>query len=170
MKNLFKALAAFQQEVPILHKDTSGYSYTYTDLPEIFRTINPLLKKHGLGFSQPLNGNELKTIIFHAESGENLESSITIPEESMKGMNKYQSLGSGITYMRRYAISSLLGLVTDKDMDASTVEDKVSRLETVSELNELFEKLNTDQQTKFKKLFSERKEALTRALTEKATA
>ena len=27
MKNLFKALADFQQEVPIIHKGTSGYGY-----------------------------------------------------------------------------------------------------------------------------------------------
>ena len=45
MKNLFKSLAAFQQEVPVIHKGTQGYGYTYADLPKIFETINPLLKK-----------------------------------------------------------------------------------------------------------------------------
>ena len=48
MKNLYKALADFQQEVPIIHKDTKGFNYTYADLPKIFEVINPLLKKHGL--------------------------------------------------------------------------------------------------------------------------
>lgn len=33
-------------------------------------------------------------------------------------MNDFQVLGSAITYIRRYAISSMLGLVTDKDTDA----------------------------------------------------
>lgn len=160
MKNLFKALAAFQQEAPILHKDTAGYSYTYTDLPEILRTINPLLKKHGLGFTQPLNGNELKTIVFHAESGESIESAVTIPEEAMKGMNKYQSLGSGITYMRRYALSAILGLVTDKDMDASTMEDKLSRIESLQDLNKFYKGLDINQQETFKKLFAKRKSEL----------
>ncbi len=157
MKELFKALANFQQEVPILHKDTQGYGYSYTDLPEILRTINPLLKKHGLGFIQPLNGNELKTVVFHYESGESIESTVIIPEDSMKGMNKYQSLGSGITYMRRYALSSFLGLVTDKDMDGSTIEDKVSLIENTEDLTELFKKLNKAQQEKFKPIFTERR-------------
>ncbi len=157
MKELFKALANFQQEVPILHKDTPGYGYSYTDLPEILRTINPLLKKHGLGFIQPLNGNELKTVVFHYESGESIESTVIIPEDSMKGMNKYQSLGSGITYMRRYALSSFLGLVTDKDMDGSTIEDKVSLIENTEDLTELFKKLNKAQQEKFKPIFTERR-------------
>jgi hypothetical protein len=34
-------------------------------------------------------------------------------------MNEYQSYGSGVTYFRRYALSSMLGLVTDKDTDAA---------------------------------------------------
>ena len=68
MKHLFKALADFQQEVPVIHKGTQGYGYSYSDLPAIFSVINPLLKKHGLGFSQPIMGNTIKTIIFHIES------------------------------------------------------------------------------------------------------
>ena len=119
MKNLFKALADFQQEVPTIHKGTQGYGYSYADLPKIFEVINPLMKKHGLGFTQCLNGNDLVTIIFHSESGEKLESVTPIPLVQLKGMNDYQSFGSGITYFRRYCLSAMLGLVTDKDTDAS---------------------------------------------------
>lgn len=36
----------------------------------------------------------------------------------LKGMNKFQVDGSKITYYRRYALSSMLGIVTDKDTDA----------------------------------------------------
>ncbi len=52
MKHLFKSLAAFQQEVPVIHKGTQGFGYSYADLPAIFEKINPLLAKHGLGFTQ----------------------------------------------------------------------------------------------------------------------
>jgi hypothetical protein len=58
MKHLFKALADFQQEVPVIHKATQGYGYTYADLPKILEVINPLLKKHGLGFTQLLNSKD----------------------------------------------------------------------------------------------------------------
>jgi hypothetical protein len=37
----------------------------------------------------------------------------------LKGMNDYQSFGSGITYYRRYCLSTILGIVTDKDTDAA---------------------------------------------------
>ncbi len=142
MKNLYKALANFQQEVPVILKDTSGYGYKYADLPAIFEKINPLLQKHGLGFAQPIVGTKIKTILFHIESGETLESETDMPVESLiyeevtktdkkgvefkanvikgfEGMNRAQAIGSLITYFRRYAISSLLGLVTDKDTDGT---------------------------------------------------
>lgn len=120
MKNLFKSIAQFQQSVPVIHKGTQGYGYSYADLPAIFEKINPLLAENNLGFVQPINGNTIKTIVFHTESGESIESEISIPENvALKGMNEFQVLGSAITYLRRYALSSLLGLVTDKDTDAS---------------------------------------------------
>jgi len=123
MKNLFKSLAAFQQEVPVIHKGTQGFGYSYADLPAIFEKINPLLAKHGLGFTQLLNSKEgsnyIVTVIFHVETGESIESQTIIPQVTLKGMNDYQSFGSGVTYFRRYALSSALGLVTDKDTDAS---------------------------------------------------
>jgi hypothetical protein len=119
MKHLFKALADFQQEVPVIHKGTQGYGYSYADLPTIFDVINPLLKKNGLGFTQLIEGASIKTILFHVESGETIESITAIPQNvSLKGMNEFQVLGSAITYIRRYALSSALGLVTDKDTDA----------------------------------------------------
>lgn len=119
MKELFKALADFQQEVPTIHKGTSGYGYSYADLPAIFEVINPLLKKHGLGFTQTVNGTQLWTTVFHVKSGEVLEGCADIPQGvQLKGMNDFQVLGSAITYMRRYQLSAMLGLVTDKDTDA----------------------------------------------------
>jgi len=123
MKELYKALAAFQQECPIIAKDSKAYNYKYADLPSIVEIINPLLKKHSLGFIQPLQYAEgvrkIQTIVFHTESGNSIESVVDIPEVEFKGMNLYQSMGSGITYLRRYALSSALGIVTDEDNDAT---------------------------------------------------
>ena len=120
MKAIYKALADFQQECPVIHKDTDGYGYTYADLPQILETVNPLLKKHGLGFTQLANKNQLDTIVFHVESGESISSSTDIPQDvKLSNMNTFQVLGSAISYIRRYALSSILGIVTDKDTDAA---------------------------------------------------
>ena len=120
MKNLFKALSNFQEECPCILKDTQGCGYQFADLPSITKIINPILKKHGLGYSQPIQGDSLKTIIIHFESGEMIESIANIPQGvSLKGMNDFQILGSAITYLRRYSLSSILGIITDKDLDAA---------------------------------------------------
>lgn len=138
MKNIYKSLASFQQEVPVILKEVSGYGYKYADLPAIFETINPLLKKNGLGFTQLIEGTSIKTVLFHIESGETLESLTEMPVDSLvyeetedkkggkkfvlrgfEGMNKAQAIGSLITYFRRYSLSSLLGLITDKDTDGT---------------------------------------------------
>ena len=139
MKNLFKALAEFQQEVPVIFKgSTAGqgnFAYQYTDLPAIFKVINPLLKKHGLGFSQITefkDGHDyLVTIVFHIESGETLETRTRLmPDVELKGQNVFQSYGSQLTYFRRYGISQILGLVTDKDTDAQG--EQVKKKPTIS--------------------------------------
>lgn len=140
MKNLFKSLAEFQQECPSILKDTQGFGYVFADLPAILKVINPLLQKHGLGFTQSINShdgsNYLTTILFHYESGEKLESNALIPYVALKGMNDYQAFGSGVTYYRRYALSSILGIVTDKDSDASG--EQVKKKPTIT--NERLEK------------------------------
>jgi len=149
MKELLTKLAAFQQECPVILKDTKAKNYNYADLPAILAVINPLLNKHRLMFTQPLEYDQgkrfIRTIIYDLESGETLESRVDIPEVSFnyvndKGdtiglMNDYQALGSGITYMRRYALSSVLGIVTDKDTDAQG--EQVKPKATKKEDNEL---------------------------------
>lgn len=135
MKNIFKAIANFQQEVPVILKDTTGHNYKYADLPAILGIINPLMKKHNLGFYQAVNGIKLKTVIFETETGETIESETDMPFDSLvyeetidkkrfvirgfEAMNKAQAIGSLITYFRRYSLSSMLGLVTDKDTDGT---------------------------------------------------
>lgn len=99
MKNFYKALAGFQQECPVMLKDTEGYGYKYVDLPKIIHIINPIMKKHGLGFTQKLGTNPetnnscLETTIFHVASGEFDTSKVDIPLVDLKGQNIYQSFG-----------------------------------------------------------------------------
>jgi hypothetical protein len=145
---LYKAIQSFQQEVPVILKDISGYNYKYADLPAIDEVVKPLLKKHNLGVLQPLTSLDgkpaLKTIIYHTETGETVEEITPLPETSLQKvvskkttngvtvevekyvvcgfeqMSKPQADGSTITYYRRYALSSFLGLITDKDTDGTS--------------------------------------------------
>jgi hypothetical protein len=137
MKTLFKALADFQNEVPTIHEETKGFNYTYSNLNSIFKIIKPLLKKHDLGFYQILDGRNLVTTIFHIKSGEQIQGSAEIPQVSLKGMNDYQTLGSGVTYLRRYSLSTMLGLITDKDVDAKITDGNLAGMMLKASIGDL---------------------------------
>ena len=147
---LYKKLAAFQQECPIIHKAKAAYEnkYTYAGLPEILPVINPLLKKHGLGFTQLLQGKALETVIFCTTTGQSITSTVDILEGvTLMKMNAFQVAGSGITYYRRYALSAALGIVTDADADgqgkqiADEGEDEriLERIKTIHNAKDLEE-------------------------------
>jgi len=117
-KSIYEAIANFQYDCPILYKKSEGYGYKYTDLAEIMRVITPLLKKHDLFVMQPLAGTGLKTIVCHWPTKETLEEFTEIPQDiALAKMNPFQAQGAGISYWRRYALSSFFGLVSDKDID-----------------------------------------------------
>jgi hypothetical protein len=123
MKNLFKNLAGFQNECPAINKNIKGYSYKYADLPQVLEVIKPLLAKYNLGFTQLVESVEnnvgVKTILFETQSGESIETTIFAEIPDFKGITKIQSLGSIITYLRRYSLSAILGIVTDEDNDGN---------------------------------------------------
>ena len=153
MVELFKALAEFQDEVPVIHEETKGYNYTYASINSVFKTIKPLLKEKGLGFTQFLNGDSLDTYLFHIKTGQKIESSILIPKGVvLKGQNEFQTLGSGITYLRRYSLACLLGLITDKDIDAcgdADVQQKLNSCKTLDELKTVYSALDSANQSKY---------------------
>ena len=173
MKNLFKALSNFQSECPVIHQDTKGFNYTYADLSKIHSIINPILRKHGLCITQPLENEGIRTILYHLESGESLESYIIIPRVELKGQNDYQSYGSGITYFKRYSISAMLSIITDKDLDACGVQEKpnslqmweqeINKCKSLEELQAYFDRsisgINNDQ--KIIQLFTTKKLSFT---------
>lgn len=118
---IYQALGNFQQECPTIKKSKKGYGYKYADLHRIIETIKPYMKKHKLGFTQALTGeNGLKTLIFHMESGECIEETVLMPSGNvLKGMNLFQTDGARNTYYKRYSLLGMLGVVTeDEDIDA----------------------------------------------------
>ena len=114
---LAKALAKFQGMVESVSKDAVNpfFKSKYATLENIVATIKKPLSECGLSFAQlPTGENGLTTILIH-ESGEFLKSTVTMHPSK----NDPQGQGSAITYMRRYALSALLGLVTDEDDDGN---------------------------------------------------
>lgn len=132
-KTLAVALAAFQAEMPKVHKGKTAkvptksggsYSYDYADLADVSAATMPLLTKHGLSFiTRPEAGErgwQLTGVLLHA-SGETIEGALPIDG------NTPQAWGSALTYMRRYLMGCLTGIVTDDDEDGALASRPVPR-------------------------------------------
>jgi hypothetical protein len=123
LDQLATALAAFQAEMPTVAKtktaqvksDKGSYSYTYAGLADVSEAAMPLLSKHGLSFSTLPEPGVLTGMLLH-QSGQYLTASLPI------GGGTPQAVGSSLTYMRRYLLGCMTGLVTDDDDDGQTAE------------------------------------------------
>lgn len=120
-KTLYGALLAVQQAAPAIDKSANNpfFKSKYADLPTIWSAVRDLMGSNGLVVSHTMKANDnedsIVTRIIHAETGEFIESESRI----LLGKATAQDYGSYITYMRRYALSAMLGLVTDEDDDGN---------------------------------------------------
>lgn len=121
---LAAALAAFQAEAPSVPKSKratvptksgGSYSYTYADLADVADVAYPVLAKHGLAFAcgpeLTPDGWALTGRLLHS-SGEEVTGTLPLHGRTP------QEMGSSLTYMRRYLLGCLTGIVTDDDDDA----------------------------------------------------
>ena len=117
---LAEALSLFLGEVQDAHRNQKAHNYNYADLSQILDICRPLLCKYKLSVAQlPVECSgelvKLQTKLMHI-SGQWLESEIALPVDFGRGMSKAQSIGSVITYARRYALAAMLGIAqTDDD-------------------------------------------------------
>ena len=116
MKSLYKKLSEAQAEMPKMTKDKKNpfFKSSYFDINQIMEVVPPILKEHGLTIAQPLSNVSgrpaIRTIIMDIDTGESIEDTITMPD-----ISDPQKMGSCVTYYRRYALQSILGLEAEDD-------------------------------------------------------
>jgi hypothetical protein len=101
-------------------KDTENphFRRTYADLASVWRACRPALARHGLSVVQVITGGFLLTRLMH-KSGQWIESDIGITGDESTGRTRVQAFGSALTYLRRYALSALVGVAPDDDDDGN---------------------------------------------------
>lgn len=129
VNELFSSLSKAQAEFKVAVKDSSNpfFKSKYATLQSIIEASRPALCKQGLSVVQQVipheNGYEyLVTMLCHS-SGQWLSSSMKIAPTKPD----VQSLGSYITYLRRYSYSSLIGVydgAEDDDGNGATLGRK----------------------------------------------
>ena len=125
MKELYKSLLAVQSKSATLKKSKQGHGYKYTPLDEVLEHLKPLLRESGLIVWQTVEDVDgrvaVRTSVAHAESGQMLDSLAIAPEGTATNsrMSPIQTLGSDVTYLRRYSLSALFALASDEDADGA---------------------------------------------------
>lgn len=102
-----------------VRSDRTGktYSYRYADLSDVVSSVTRILSSHGLSVVQtfrPEEGRLIMTTTLHHFYGAEIRSELPLPDPLAM---KPQEFGSAITYARRYALTSLLGIAAEEDDD-----------------------------------------------------
>ena len=122
INELAQALVSAQAEFSAVPKGSVNpfFKSKYAALPDVVASAGPVLAKHGLAISQFIThdeagGDALLTYLLH-KSGQFMAYSMKL--HMVK--DDPQAQGSAVTYARRYAYMSVLGLVADDDDDGNS--------------------------------------------------
>lgn len=125
-----KKLLDFQSQMDGIKKDKANpfFKSIYLDINGVLKAIQPGLTKCGISFSQTPTISDggidtLVTRIYDADKPDSYIESVTRLIMAKQDMQQY---GSAITYARRYALVSMLGLEAEDD-DANLATGKGSQ-------------------------------------------
>ncbi len=131
-KGLASALAQLQTQLPKIGKaktaNTGTYSYAFADLAAVSAQIMPLLGKLGMSFTARPTYNDAGVFVlayrlWHS-SGEMLEGEYPLPTGTP------QTVGSAITYGRRYSLCAITGVAPEDDDDGAAAQSHAHQQQT----------------------------------------
>ena len=124
---LAKALAKAQGQIKPAVKDSENphFRSKYADLSSVWEACRKPLSDAGLSVVQmPVDAPTpdsvaLTTLLLHT-SGEYISSTVSAPLTKRDA----QGIGSALTYLRRYALSAIIGVVADDDDDGNAASQQ----------------------------------------------
>lgn len=129
-KAFYQAVAAFQSEMPLIHKSKTAsfatkngghMNYNYASIDDIVKAVNPVLHRHGLSyrFEQTMIQGvvSVSCILTHA-LGHCESCTMTGGLDQSGNKNALQQIASSTTYLKKYTLTNVLGVATsDDDID-----------------------------------------------------
>jgi len=119
-KFLIRAIGRFRAEAKV---DKSGknpmFKSEYNTLNDVLNALDNI-QQYGLDFIQYVSIDHLVTRVMHIESGEYFDSMMELKTEK----ETYQSYGSCLSYLRRYALLTMLGLRSADDDGNSSLRGR----------------------------------------------
>jgi len=142
IKQIAEALVSAQKEIRFATKDSTNphFKSKYANINSVIEAVKKPLNDNGIAILQSLSPSDdnklhLTTRLLHS-SGEWIEDIAVCPIQKQDP----QGLGSAISYIRRYSISSLCALYADDDdgqsaaLNAADYLQRINHSETLEEL------------------------------------
>lgn len=127
-------LAVMLAEIPVIAKTSDikvqtktggNFGIKYAALDEIVEVVRPIMSKYGFSVNFKHEQNSAShvkvTCILRHKHGHSETNEITLPLDNSGSKNAVQSVGSTITYGKRYTLCSSLNIATGDDKDGFTV-------------------------------------------------
>ena len=151
VKELATALAIVQGQLTFAKKDSKNpfFKSNYADLESVWDACRDLLSANGLAIMQfpgdYVDGNMTLTTVMTHSSGEWVAQNMSLPVSKPDA----QGAGSAITYMRRYALAAIVGVVQADD-DGNSASDKSEKpvaatAQQIASINALIEQTQSDE-------------------------
>ena len=132
---LATALSIVQGKLSHAKKDSANpfFKSKYADLESVWDACRDLLAANGLSVMQfpgeYFEGSMSMTTILAHSSGEWISQQMSLPMSKVDA----QGAGSALTYMRRYALAAVVGVVqADDDANAAVVSKSSSAMKTIA--------------------------------------
>ncbi len=133
--SLTAALVAAQAQMPAVEADAVNphFGSRFVSLGRLIAKVRPVLNRHGIAVVQMPAQDEqgrpvLVTRLVHA-SGEVMESTMPL----MLAKNDPQSLGSALTYAKRYALAAALAIADQEDDDGNAATAPASSVQPAND-------------------------------------
>lgn len=137
-KAFFVAMNQFQGNKPdILKQSTVAYNgqtkFKFASLAKIQKGIDPVLSRFGLSYSFKQKGLggviTVSCVVSHID-GHSEITDLDGEHDKSGGKNAIQSVGSAVSYLKRYTLMNAFGLSSDDDDGASTqmTPDEVNQM------------------------------------------
>lgn len=148
-----QALAALQAELPVITrtgeiKVRGQVQSTYAKYEDIDKALRPLLVKHGFSLSFNAEYGEqqvtIKGKLAHTD-GHFQTAEICLPFDTSGNKNNVQSVGSTLSYGKRYVVGMLINLVTQGEDDDGQMADTIDE-EEIANLQALIDEVGANKQ------------------------
>lgn len=127
MKNLYKALAKFRQQLKQPAKDGANpyFKSTYVTLDGVIKAVDTALEGTGLSYIQETATSDglpaVRTVLFHEDGGTMASGWLSLP---LKNGATPQDVGSLLTYAKRYQLAAFFGVSSDVDDDGNSASSQ----------------------------------------------